>query len=270
LVDSLNYERYGQGQPILFLHGFGPNLHSWKFLVPYLEKKYELFLIDLKGFGKSPQPRDGKYSLVDQADLITDFISQKKLKNVCIAGSSYGGAVALMIARKFRLNGDDNLGALIMVCGAAYRQKLPLVMSLLKVPMLSSVAQVLPYKLMVEVGLRRVYYDPRKVSSKMIDYYAVSREGKNYFYALNQVVTQLIPENADEVEKEYCNITIPTLIIHGREDRIIPLDLSQRLAREIKNSELVILPECGHLPQEELPKITATRIDHFLSKIRQT
>jgi pimeloyl-ACP methyl ester carboxylesterase len=72
-LPNLHYEVYGTGDPILFLHGFGANISSWKYIITPLSKHYKLILVDLKGFGASPKPRNNKYSTQDHILAIPDL-----------------------------------------------------------------------------------------------------------------------------------------------------------------------------------------------------
>src|SRR3954470_5524152 len=93
--DILHVTRSGSGKPLLLLHGLGANSYTWRFLKPKIPAGYELFEIDLKGFGKAEKPADGKYSIFDQADLVFALIKSLDLKNVSLVGHSMGGGVAL-------------------------------------------------------------------------------------------------------------------------------------------------------------------------------
>src|SRR4051812_10989785 len=71
---ELHYETYGDGDPVLCLHGLGACLYTWRNLIEALSQSYKLILVDLKGCGESPKPSDGRYSVQDQAELIYQFI----------------------------------------------------------------------------------------------------------------------------------------------------------------------------------------------------
>jgi pimeloyl-ACP methyl ester carboxylesterase len=122
---SLYYETHGTGDPILFLHGFGANIYAWRHIVAPLSKHYQLILVDLKGFDASPKPDDKKYSISDQADLISQFIVKHNLKNLTIVGHSFGGGVALLTAIQLSENGSNRLSALILIDSIAYKHPSP-------------------------------------------------------------------------------------------------------------------------------------------------
>ncbi len=82
---KINYYEAGQGPPVILLHGFGACAYSWRFLAPELAKDHRVFTIDLKGYGLSDKPEDGKYAVSDQADLVAAFIRTR----TCTTWSSW-------------------------------------------------------------------------------------------------------------------------------------------------------------------------------------
>ena len=92
----INYYEAGQGPPVILLHGFGASAYSWRFLGPVLAKDHRVLTIDLKGFGLSAKPEDGKYALRDQADMVAEFIRARDLHDLVVIGHSMGGGVTLM------------------------------------------------------------------------------------------------------------------------------------------------------------------------------
>src|SRR5947207_15696652 len=95
---ELYHESYGEGQPLLCIHGIGASLYSWRNFIGPLEKDNQLILIDLKGCGKSPKPNDTRYSTLDHAELIHQFILEHDLKNLTLVGNSLGGALSLLVS----------------------------------------------------------------------------------------------------------------------------------------------------------------------------
>jgi len=95
----LHCESYGNGNPIIALHGLGGTLYSWRELKGRFPN-HQLILLDLKGAGNSPKPHDKHYAIRDQADLILKFIRDSNLNNLTLMGNSYGGAVSLFLAFK--------------------------------------------------------------------------------------------------------------------------------------------------------------------------
>src|SRR6185436_3457930 len=97
-LTRLHCEIYGTGDPMLFLHGLGGSSYSWREMVEPLKPYYQVILIDFRGEGQSPKPNDKHYSIEEQAELIYQFIDEKKLRRLTLVGNSYGGAVSLLLA----------------------------------------------------------------------------------------------------------------------------------------------------------------------------
>ena len=95
---TINYEKKGRGnQPLLLIHGFGSSLRNWDDVIAklannkLLDKKFTLYAIDLKGYGFSSKPKDNKYTIKDQAEIVKAFIENYSLKHPVIVGHSMGG-----------------------------------------------------------------------------------------------------------------------------------------------------------------------------------
>ncbi len=92
---DLHYQAFGEGEPILFIHGLGMTSFTWRHITEPLARGHRVIVVDLKGFGNSPKPRDDQYSIYDQARLICGFILHHDLKKLTLVGNSLGGGVAL-------------------------------------------------------------------------------------------------------------------------------------------------------------------------------
>jgi pimeloyl-ACP methyl ester carboxylesterase len=271
---ELHYETYGEGDPVLCLHGLAACLYTWRNLIGPLSQDHKLILVDLKGCGGSPKPRDGRYSVQDQAELIYQFIQEHDLKNLTLIGNSYGGAVSLMVAtmlcdvdrgRPTEEAKPARLAKLILIDSAGYDESLPWHLKLLKTPVLGWLSiHVTPGKSSTRRVLRFVYYNPRLITKEQIDAYTKPIRSPGARQALLQTARQAIPKNIHELTPKYKDICVPTLIIWGEEDKVIPLKIGKMLAEAIPNSKLVVLPEVGHAPQEEAPEKTIPLILEFL------
>lgn len=265
LVD-LYHESYGAGPPILFLHGLGTSSHSWRHLIRPLSKNHKLILVDLKGFGKSPKPIDSHYSIQDQAELIYKFILRKNLSQLTLVGHSLGGGVALLTAIKLSERKPERLASLILISSASYQQDLPLFVNILRKPLLGRLAFcLLSNKKKVRMILKTAYYDDKKVSKEEVQAYAAPLNSAGGENALIETAKKIIPSNIDEVTAEYGKIQFPALILWGRQDKIIPLKVGEKLHQALPNSQLVIIDRCGHIPHEEKPHEAISIICKFLT-----
>lgn len=264
---QLHSEEQGTGEPILFIHGFGVSSYTWRHLAGPLSGDHRVILVDLKGFGGSPKPPDGKYSVYDQADLVEDFIVRRDLNDLTLVGSSFGGAVALVTATRLAEKAPHRLKRLILIDSVGYPQRFPPFISFLRMPVLGPLwLKVFPAQAMVRGSLELSFHDVSKVPEDAVRKYGAVAAMPGAQHALVQTARQIMPRDTKSLTDAYSGIEVPTLILWGRHDRIVPLGVGRRLNRAIPNSRLEIIEACGHLPQEERPKQTLIRIERFLEE----
>ena len=267
--DTLSYAGHGAaGSPILLIHGFGASRYAWRHLVSRLSEDHRLLTIDLKGFGSSPKPEDQSYSLYDQASFAHRFILRHALDGLTLVGHSSGGGVALLVALKLLHERRQNVAALILIDTIAYPQELPLFMKLLRAPVVGWLGvHVLPEEKQVRWILEQAYHDPSAITPEQIEAYAAPLREAGSKHALLATALQIIPSDADRVSTRFETITVPTLVIWGADDRIVPIDVGRRLHRAIAGSTFVVIDHSGHIPHEEMPDATLSAIKHFLRRI---
>jgi pimeloyl-ACP methyl ester carboxylesterase len=261
----LYYETRGKGAPIILLHGFGGNIYSWRHLIEPLSKDHELILIDLKGFGKSPKPHDKYYEVRDQAELIYKFIVAHKLTNLTLIGHSLGGGVALLTALKLLKERTGSLRQLVLIDTAAYKQDLPDFINVLRTPVLGPlITSIFSDKQKVRMILKKAYYDDSQITEDQVTAYAAPLRSAGGRYALIRTAKLIIPADIQQISDTYKDISVPTLILWGRQDKIVPLQIGQHLHKDIASSELIVIENCGHIPHEERPKDAVNAISRFL------
>ena len=265
---ELHHKIYGTGHPVLCLHGFGASLYSWRNFVTPLSQDYQLILIDLKGAGNSPKPPDSHYSIQDHADLIYKFILDRDLKQLTLVGNSFGGALALLLSIMLLEKEPGRLRALIVIDPGAYKKYIPGYVKILGIPLLGAAAvYLIPARCMAKSILKLAYYDPKKITEADIAAYAAPLAAPGGKHALLETGKQIIPPNIDELTAKYKDISVPTLIIWGRQDKIISPDAGVLLDQAIPNSTLDWIEQCGHVPQEEKPEATIPLVLSFLQAL---
>ena len=160
------------------------------------------------------------------------------------------------------------IDSLIFIDAPAYPQKLPFFISVLRNPITRFFADLMSAKQRVRFILNRIVFDKSKITTAMIDRYADGLKDPNSSYALAQVARQVMPKNADEIVARIPQIAVPTLIIWGKNDPVIPLENGERLHREIQKSSWLAMDRCGHVPQEEYPRESAVAINGFLASLK--
>ena len=265
---KIKYDEIGDGDPIILLHGFGASSYSWRNASEPLSQKNRLFLIDLKGFGLSDKPFDNKYSISGQAEIIISFIQKNNLQNLILIGHSTGGAVALQTALQYIKMENNPIKSLVLVDSPAYKQRLPLFVQILKIPIVNKfVLAFFPAKICTKLVLKKCFFDDTKITDEMVKNYGCFFDLAGSSHALIATAKELVPKNIDEITSKYKDIQIPALVIWGEYDEIVPFSIGQRLNQAIPNSKLVVIPDCGHMPQEEKPKETIKIISGFLDSI---
>ena len=249
----------------MFLHGLGASIYTWRKVKDPLATGNKLFLIDLKGFGQSPKPRDDRYSIVDQADLVYDLILENDLKNLTVVGNSYGGAVSLLLSIRLCAETPKRLSKLILIDSAGYNKLLPWYVKLLRTPILGWLTVHLSSnKTLAKTVLKEVYYNDQLITAADIDAYARPLGMKNGKYALLKAAKQAIPIGFEGWIARYPTISVPTIILWGEFDKVIPLEIGEMLDAAIPCSQLTTIPNTGHVPQEETPIPTIELIKDFL------
>ena len=258
----------GEGvDTFVLVHGYGGSSFSWRYWLPALAPRGHVVLVDLKGFGDAPRPDDGRYAPNDQAELVHSYVLQRDLRRVTLIGHSLGGGVALLTALRLLDERPSRLARLVLVAGAAYRQKLPPFVSLAHRPRLSRLLmRVLGPRRIARWVLRTIVYDPSRISSAQVEGYARTLAIRGTTATLIQSALQVVPQGLDEVVARYRELNVPALLLWGREDRAVPLSVGERLARDLPDAALVVLERCGHLPAEELPDESVAVLQAFLDR----
>jgi len=266
---KLHYEIYGSGDPVLCIHGFGANLYTWRHLIAPLSAKYQLILVDLKGCGASPKPHDKQYSTQHHADLLYELILKLDLTRLTLIGNSFGGTLALLLAHKLCAEEPNRLAALFLIAPGAYREYVPLFLTLRRVPLLGRAVHLFPARLVTRFVLKGAYYDPGKITEDQVDAYARPLTEPGARYALFQTAKQIVPPNFDALTAKYDSLPVPTFILFGNHDRVVNPIVGDKLHAALPYSELLQLDHCGHIPQEEKPAETVESILKFLSSLEQ-
>ena len=247
--------------PVILLHGTSASLHTWDGWVRGLEGRRRVIRVDMPGFGLTGPSPDGEYTIGSYVRFTTAVLDHFGVKRCVLAGNSFGGWVAWETA----LADPGRVEALVLVDSAGYAirsQSVPLAFRLATVPLANRLMQVILPRRLVESSVRNVYGDPGKVTPDLVDrYYEISlREGNRA--ALVQRFVQA-PLGIDEARIR--ELRVPTLIIWGGRDRLIPAEYGRLFLRDIAGSELAIFDDLGHVPQEEDPSRTVAAVVSFLA-----
>jgi len=246
--------------PIVLLHGTSASLHTWEGWAAVLQDKRRVISLDLPGFGLTGPFPDGDYRMSHYSAFLANVLEQLQVPRAVVAGNSFGG----QLAWQFALDYPQRVERLVLVDAAGYPRNatsMPIGFRLAQIPALAPVmANVLP-RPMIEASIRNVYGDPDQVSDELIDrYYELTLRAGNRD-ALRQ---RFIQAEAGQSYTRISELKMPTLILWGGRDELIPPVNAERFKRDIKGSRLVLFDELGHVPQEEDPARTVAVLMGFL------
>ena len=266
-ADALSVSTGGSGDPALLLHGFGSSKFTWRHICRALGNTFTYYAIDLPGSGLSPAPIDFDYSLENIADVVTDFIVRKDLRRLSVFGASLGGGIALLSLLRHERELAKRIRSLCIIDGIAYPQDFPFFVDLLRIPFFGPmIVDLVSPEAQARAVLRNCYFDEGLITQEQVNQYAGPFKRKEVRHALIKTARSINTERLSLYLPQLATISVPSLLIWGREDRVVPLDIGQRLAKALSRAQLVIIDRCGHMPQEECPDAVIAAIRLFVDK----
>jgi pimeloyl-ACP methyl ester carboxylesterase len=253
-------------EPVVLIHGTSASLHTWEGWVRALKTQRRVVRFDLPAFGLTG-PFAGQYARDDYrgdtyARFVVDLLDHLKIPRAVLGGNSLGGEVAWRTAVLAR----ERVAGLILVdaAGPAFTpESVPIGFTIARTPVLNRIPEwVLPRGL-VASSVANVYGDPSKVTPELVDRYfeLTLREGNRRALGVRMQQTSIGGEDADRIK----TVKVPTLILWGGKDRLIPPGVARVFERDIAGSRLVVFPELGHVPHEEDPARTVAAVREFLA-----
>lgn len=245
---STNYHQYGDGEPLILLHGSGPGVTAWQNwhrVAPLLGTTHRVYAPDIVGFGFTPIPEGEKPGIKLWTKHLAGFIDALGLGRVTLIGNSFGGSLALgMMA-----NHSDKVQSLILMGTPAgeFEQTKGLADSRSFEPSFETMGAL----------MRSFPYDRSIVTDEAIRARLAVAEissGKETIRKLQPSDEEASggPRIVKAIPLEQLDaINVPVLILHGREDKMIPLSVAVRMHEHLKHSEMHIFGECGHWVQLE-------------------
>lgn len=155
---------------------------------------------------------------------------------------------------------------LVLIGAAAYEQKFPPFIQFLRRPILGRIIPpLIPAKVSGMRALHFAYHDVSRITPDQIKGWGDPMRERGICQSLRKTAVQILPDNLDDLISNYPQIDVPTLLVWGQHDTIVPVKTGHRLKCELQNAELAIVDDCGHIPHEERPEVTMGILDRFLS-----
>jgi pimeloyl-ACP methyl ester carboxylesterase len=248
---------------IVLLHGSNADLHTWQPWVDRLKDRYRVIRFDQRGHGLTGAAAGG-YSADAFAADIGKLADALKLGRFVLAGNSMGGANAA----RFAMLHPERLTALVLIDagGAPVRREGGgnLAFTVLRLPVIGPLASQLAHRSLVERSLRQSVSNQAVATDAAIDrYWELARLPENRAATRERFSQPWTQFTADEVAQ----ITVPTLVMWGKEDRLVPFAAAKWFTRYLPKPRLVSYEGIGHLPMEEAPDRSAADLIDFLADI---
>jgi pimeloyl-ACP methyl ester carboxylesterase len=255
----VHYRDEGTGPPLVLLHGTGASLHTWNGWAATLSPHCRVVRMDLPGFGLTGPNRSADYSIPAYVAFVEAFREALGLNHFALAGNSLGGEIAWSYA----VAHPDQVTALILLDSAGFPIERPaLVFSLARIPTLSTLLAWADPGPMVRRTLREAYGEPRQVTPELVERYrSLALRAGNRAAFVARAQTPRVDRSA-----QLSLLRVPTLVLWGRKDRLIPVAHAPRFAEAIPGAELRIYDALGHVPMEESGQSTALDVEAFLAK----
>lgn len=266
----VHYKEQGAGGPIfLLLHGFGASTFSWREVMGPLASMGRVIAFDRPAFGLTERPMPGEwdgfnpYTPDAQVALTLALMDALNVERAILVGNSAGGTVAV----HFALTHPERVQALVLVDPAVYTGggAPAWLLPLLRTPQARHLGPLLVRRIRqsgMEL-LNLAWHDPGRLTPEILAGYTKPLRAQNWDRALWELTTASRPLH---LERRLQELTMPALVITGEDDRVVPTEQSIRLAGELPNAELVVIPDCGHVPQEECPTAFLEAVKAFLRK----
>lgn len=256
---------------IILLHGSNADLHTWEPWVQALKGRYRVIRFDQIGHGLTgPDPKED-YSTANFVADIGEVADRLGLKTFILGGNSMGGkhALAYAIAHPERLTGlvlvDGSGGPMLKIerKGEDKKDSGNIGFTIARMPGVNLLAEQITPRSLIQQSLEQSVSVKSVASEATIDrYWELLRYPGNRRATLKRFSQPYDPLKPEDIAK----VQTPTLILWGEEDRIIPVEAGQWLAKTLPVNELHIYPKIGHLPHEEAPAATLADLEPWLAQ----
>lgn len=255
-----HYQKKGPAKTLVLIHGFLSSTFSFRRLIPYLLEEYNILSVDLPPFGNSGKSIRYFYSYENMAKSIILLTEKLEIEEFVVAGHSMGGQISLNIAH-IR---PDITKKVILLCSSGYLQRSKQSLILLSyLPYFHLFVKRHLAKSGVMKNLQNVVYNQNLIDDEMFDGYMKPFLQEDIFKGLTRMLRH---REGDLPEAVLRKIDTPCLLIWGEHDKVVPLHIGKRLHKDLKNSELIVLKETGHLVPEERPKEVYLYMKDFIER----
>jgi pimeloyl-ACP methyl ester carboxylesterase len=261
-----------QGDPnrptLLLVHGFFVSLDEWGPWEQRLAKDYHVVSVDLPGHGLTRAPRGWKPSMAKMVGFVDAFARADHLDRFTLAGHSMGGDIAW----RYALAHPDRLKGLILVAAAGWPDRTTSAkqatasLESMRNPFVRFLFKDFDQSAAIRSGLAKSYADPRLATDAEVKrYIELSRAPGHRDILLDLALG--FSKRGVATQAALAEITTPTLVLQGGQDRLIPPSDASKFAASIHGSRLIVYPDAGHMAPEEAADASAKDVAAFLASL---
>jgi pimeloyl-ACP methyl ester carboxylesterase len=263
----VTYRSAGSGPALLLLHGVAGSGRTWDDVVPWLAEDHFVIAPDLLGHGASAKPR-GDYSLGAYASGARDLLSALGYDSATVVGHSLGGGIAMQFAYQF----PERVERLVLVSSGGLGREVSLLLRAAALPGAEWVLPVLAGARLDAAGawlgrqLGRVGLRPASDLDEMARGFASLSDGaaREAFLHTVRAVIDVGGQRVDASDRLYLAAGLPSLLIWGSRDRIIPVDHGYAAHEHMPGSRLEVFPDAGHFPHRDDPHRFVSVLREFM------
>ena len=260
---TVGYRRAGRGEAVVLIHGLAGSSRTWKDVMPVLSRTNDVLAPDLLGHGESAKPM-GDYSLGAHASGLRDMLATLDVPSATVVGHSFGGGVAMQLAYQH----PELCDRLVLVSSGGLGREVSWLLRILSLPLAEQLMPVLFPRWVADRGddmsrfLRRRGFEAPRLGEMWRAYSSLAgAENRKAFVRTMRTVIEPGGQNVSALDRLYLASHLPTLIVWGDRDQIIPVAHARVAHEAIPGSRLEILQGIGHFPHVEAP-------DRFVAVLR--
>lgn len=253
---DVRYRRAGHGQAVLLIHGLAGSSRTWNDVLPALAERYEVIAPDLLGHGDSAKPL-GDYSLGAHASGLRDLLATIGVPRATIVGHSFGGGVAMQLAYQH----PELCDRLVLVGSGGLGREVSWMLRICTLPLAEQLMPLWFPRVFADVGTgvgrqikRRGFYWPRLAEMWRAYSSLAGAENRKAFVRTMRNVIDPSGQTVSALDRLYLASHLPTLIVWGEQDDVIPVSHAHTAHDAVPGSRLVVLPGIGHFPHVEAPE----------------
>jgi pimeloyl-ACP methyl ester carboxylesterase len=250
----IRYWAEGDGPAVVLLHGLSNSVEFWQYNIASLAAHHRVYALDLLGFGRSDK-EIGTFSLSYSGSFMAQFMDALEIERATLVGNSLGGAISAQTAGQF----PERVERLILVDPAGFGTELSPVLRAWAIPVVGSAAFRLYQQLFPRLK-QWVFYNSRSLDNEWLagaaEVLRTTGVRENSIKVVRTGVSLRKGQREElfgELHGLLAKSSVPTLIIWGRNDFVVPLAHAYAAQKLIANSEVRVIERCGHIPQVERP-----------------